>query len=246
MAFRELVSMSLTDMFVNELEKMILSGELKVGEKLPTERELASEMKVSLAVVNGGIRRLTELGFLRIAPRKGVFVADYKREGNINTLSAIVEYSGDYYNEELVSALAAFRRGFEASVTAEACEKCSAEDLAFIEKSVLAFCNEQDTGILGKLAFSIHHAIAAASGNVVYALMIATFRPIYISSYNAMLKLKRGREGSARFFIRLLECIREHDRESARTLVTESVDSWDETFRIAYKDGEVYNPSAKA
>ena len=72
MAFQALVSPSLTDLFVEQVQGMILSGELKVGEKLPTERELAATMKVSLAVVNGGISRLAARGFVRIAPRKGV------------------------------------------------------------------------------------------------------------------------------------------------------------------------------
>ena len=52
MAFRELVSPSLTELFVKELEGMILSGELLPGQKLPPEREMAKRMKVSLAVVN--------------------------------------------------------------------------------------------------------------------------------------------------------------------------------------------------
>lgn len=55
MAFQTLVSPSLTDLFVEQVQGMILSGELKVGEKLPTERELAATMKVSLAVVIGEI-----------------------------------------------------------------------------------------------------------------------------------------------------------------------------------------------
>ena len=82
MAFRELVSPSLTELFVKELEGMILSGELLPGQKLPPEREMAKRMKVSLAVVNGGITRLSAKGFLRVVPRKGTFVADYIRDGS--------------------------------------------------------------------------------------------------------------------------------------------------------------------
>ena len=73
MAFKRLTAPSLTDLFVEEIKTMILSGQLAIGEKLPTERQLAEEMNVSLAVVNAGIKRLSALGFIRIAPRKGIY-----------------------------------------------------------------------------------------------------------------------------------------------------------------------------
>ncbi len=81
MAFKKLSTVSLTDLFTEELKRMILTGELRAGEQLPPERQMASEMNVSLAVVHAGITRLTALGFLRVAPRKGIFVADYLRTG---------------------------------------------------------------------------------------------------------------------------------------------------------------------
>ena len=121
MAFQALVSPSLTDLFVEQVQGMILSGELKVGEKLPTERELAATMKVSLAVVNGGISRLASRGFVRIAPRKGVYVEDYLRNGNISTLESILEYSENYFREDLLSAIMDFRRQFELKFTELAC-----------------------------------------------------------------------------------------------------------------------------
>ena len=58
MQFQKISTPSLKDLFVKELENKILSGELKVGDKLPSERELASSMQVSRAVVNAGIAEL--------------------------------------------------------------------------------------------------------------------------------------------------------------------------------------------
>ena len=86
MKFKELVTPSLTDLFIKELQRMILSGELKIGDKLPTERELSENMKVSRAVVNGGLNQLAEMGFIRIAPRKGAYVNDYIESGNMEVL----------------------------------------------------------------------------------------------------------------------------------------------------------------
>ena len=73
MQFQKISTPSLKDLFVKELENKILSGELKVGDKLPSERELASSMQVSRAVVNAGIAELEQKGFLIIKPRIGTF-----------------------------------------------------------------------------------------------------------------------------------------------------------------------------
>ena len=77
MQFQKISTPSLKDLFVKELENKILSGELKVGDKLPSERELASSMQVSRAVVNAGIAELEQKGFLIIKPRIGTFVENF-------------------------------------------------------------------------------------------------------------------------------------------------------------------------
>ena len=48
MEFKKLNAPSLRELFVNELQNMILSGKLEIGSKLPPERELAESMKVLL------------------------------------------------------------------------------------------------------------------------------------------------------------------------------------------------------
>ena len=52
MAFREIVAPTVKELFIQQLEGMILSGELRPGDRLPTERELADEMKISKTVVH--------------------------------------------------------------------------------------------------------------------------------------------------------------------------------------------------
>ena len=44
MEFKKLNAPSLRELFVNELQNMILSGKLEIGSKLPPERELAESM----------------------------------------------------------------------------------------------------------------------------------------------------------------------------------------------------------
>ena len=92
---------------------MILSGELKTGEQLPTERELSENMKVSRAVVNGGLNQLANMGFIRIAPGKGAFVNDYVAEGDIHVLTAIMEYNGWKFTPEYLEPMLQIRKSIE-------------------------------------------------------------------------------------------------------------------------------------
>ena len=60
MEFAKLSAPSLKDLFVQQLQGMILSDELPMGTQLPPERELAQQMQVSRAVVNGGLAELAQ------------------------------------------------------------------------------------------------------------------------------------------------------------------------------------------
>ena len=101
MEFQKISSPSLRELFVDQLEHMILSGKLKIGEKLPPERQLAEMMQVSRAVVNSGISELEKKGFLIVKPRSGTYVADYRRKGTLDTLMSIMKYNGGRIRNEV-------------------------------------------------------------------------------------------------------------------------------------------------
>ena len=67
MPFQQISAPSLRELFVQQLEGLILSGELRPGDHLHTERELADEMKISKTVVHEGLRELLAIGAKRTA-----------------------------------------------------------------------------------------------------------------------------------------------------------------------------------
>jgi DNA-binding FadR family transcriptional regulator len=71
MGFSKINAMSLTDLFVQQVENMILSGELNIGEQLPSARELCVKMGVSRPVISAGIVELEKMGLCRDSPPKG-------------------------------------------------------------------------------------------------------------------------------------------------------------------------------
>ena len=129
MKFKELVTPSLTELFIKEMERLILSGELKIGERLPTERELSDKMKVSRAVINGGLNHLADIGFIRIVPRKGAFVDDYIANGNVDVLAAIMEYNSWRFTPEFLEPILQLRTSIEPYAMELAAQNASQEHL---------------------------------------------------------------------------------------------------------------------
>lgn len=100
MKFNQIIAPSMKELFIKEIEALILSGQLKVGDKLPTERELADEMKISRTIVNLGLSELKNKGFIDIVPRKGAFVADYAKNGKLDTLISIINFNGGRFDKK--------------------------------------------------------------------------------------------------------------------------------------------------
>ena len=90
---------SVREAFVQAIEDKILSGELKVGDRLPPARQLCAEMGVSLTIVNAGMSELAAKGFVEIKPRHGTFVADYRMQGTIETMVAMMRFNGGDLNK---------------------------------------------------------------------------------------------------------------------------------------------------
>ena len=113
MVFHKIRSLSMTELFVREIKRMILMGELKIGDRLPPERELAQKMGLKLTVVNSGIAQLQQMGFLKAAPRQAVFVEDYLTNGNIRTMMEMIDFTDHVIDEDLLELMIHIRATLE-------------------------------------------------------------------------------------------------------------------------------------
>ncbi|MFR5421386.1 MAG: GntR family transcriptional regulator [Oscillospiraceae bacterium] len=66
MGFRQIQAPTLRELFVDQVIGMIFSGELKVGDRLPSERELSEQMHISRSMVHTGLEDLERMGFIRM------------------------------------------------------------------------------------------------------------------------------------------------------------------------------------
>ena len=79
---REIQRISITDMVANDLRDMIQSGEYQVGDRMPTETEICTRMKVSRTSVREALRMLQAMGYVEIRPGRGTYVADGRAKGS--------------------------------------------------------------------------------------------------------------------------------------------------------------------
>lgn len=64
----------------NQIKELILTGQLKAGEQLPSIRIMAKDLKIGIVTCRRAYDDLCEEGFLISHPGKGVFVAEVNRE----------------------------------------------------------------------------------------------------------------------------------------------------------------------
>ena len=184
MEFREIVAPSIKELFVQQLEGMILSGQLQPGEKLPTERELADEMKISKTVVHEGLRELHRLGFLNIASRRGVTVADYAQTGSLETLRAIMDFHGGIPDRKTALSILKLRYYLEAPAM---------EELAVLQRQAEeASC--RSTAEFAQALFRYHRGITFLSGNTITPLIFNAFATVNLAFWQEYV----AAEGAAR------------------------------------------------
>jgi DNA-binding FadR family transcriptional regulator len=113
------------------LEDLILEGEYRPGDSLPTEVEMATQLEVSRAVVRDAMRALTTKGLVEIRHGVGTFVTDTGRERLAEALEISLR-RGDYTPWELYIV----RRGLERVVIEQAVEKATAAEIAEMRESL--------------------------------------------------------------------------------------------------------------
>ena len=177
MGFTKIETLSLTDLFVQQIQNMILSGELEVGERLPPARELSLRMGVSRPVISAGLVELEKLGFVEIRPRQGVYVSDYRRRGTVETLVAIMRYNGGALRRGEVKALLEVREALELLCLRLVLDTCGDEELETLAPLLEAVREARNHEDAAEKVFLFHHELAVLSGNVLLPLLYYSFKP---------------------------------------------------------------------
>ena len=163
----------------DQLRQLIDSGEFAVGSRLPSERELAEQFKLSRPTVREALIALEVEGRVRIRVGSGIFVlgasAETRPRGN---------HEGPF---ELLRA----REFVEGAIAAEAAVQCKAEDIDRLD-DVLTRMKASEHPSEATIGFDreFHTSVAGILGNAVLVRFIGElfderFNPYFVrlSSY---------------------------------------------------------------
>lgn len=172
---------SLKEIFVDRFEELILSGKLSIGQRLPSERELALQMNVSRPVVHEGLVELAAKGLITIRPRHGAVVNDYRKHGSPEILNSLFNYHKGNLDPKMLSSILSMRILVEMETAKLAARNRTEEQLADFTRLLAAEkkIKPSDVDALVEVDFEFHHLITMATDNVIYPLLMNSMKSIY-------------------------------------------------------------------
>lgn len=222
MGFTKITNVSLTELFVQQIENMILSGELAVGEQLPPARELSVRMGVSRPVISAGLIELEKLGFIEIRPRQGAFVSDYRRKGTVETLVAIMRYNGGAMRDNEVTSLLQVRNSLESLCMELVIQNATDCELASVAPLLQAIEEAKLPEDAADAIYAFHHELAALSGNMLLPLLYHSFKPESLYLWTISFK-KEGKQKLCDAKVRLYQALLNRDTQEAIRLTQQRV-----------------------
>ncbi len=232
--FSKIKAEGLKELFVKDIEAKIISGQLSPGEKLPAERELAAMTGVSRSIVNSGILELASKGFVRVIPRRGTIVKDYKNEGTSSILSSIMNYHQGKLNLRLFNNMMDTRLLIEVECAGLAAINRTEEDLIILGSLIKNAKGENGIESRVDCNYNFHHRITIASGNMVYAMIFKSFEPACKNLIRYYFQTGDYLEQSLASHLTLLEALTKQNEEKARqTMEQILLEGRDKLARVA-------------
>jgi DNA-binding FadR family transcriptional regulator len=118
--------MAVTDEAIEKLKGMIVSGELRPGERLPREADLATSLGLSRSSLREAVRALSLVRILDVRQGDGTYVSSLAADSLLDALNFIVEFHRDASVLELLEV----RRILEPAASARAAVRVTAEATA--------------------------------------------------------------------------------------------------------------------
>lgn len=150
----------MTDEAILQIKRMIISGELAPGDRLPPEKELSEQLAVSRSSLREAVKALVMFRVLDVRRGDGTFVTSLQPTVLTEALAFVVELHQDSTVLELMEV----RRILEAAAVRRAVRNVTAEDLDLLRAEV-SIGTDIDVDELVAHDLRFHEGIARIAGN---------------------------------------------------------------------------------
>jgi GntR family transcriptional repressor for pyruvate dehydrogenase complex len=207
----------ISEEIVNQIKQLISNGELKPGDRIPSERELATMLGVSRPSVREAIMVLEAMGFLESRQGGGTYVKALTEGSIMDPLAKLIEKR----DPELLRSLAEVRMGLEGWSAYLAAKRANENDIAELRR--LYYVMEQQAKRGGwdpEVDAEFHYAITAASHNSLQMHVLDSIHSLFHTTIQVALMEFYQQEGHVQLLLthhrEIMEAIAAHEPELAR------------------------------
>lgn len=196
--FKKINRSSLVQVVIDRLTDAMIKGELKPGDKIPTEMELAEQLGIARNTVREAVKILVYMGVLEIRRPDGTFVMNGFSDNLIDPM-----IYGIILNQKNENELQELRAMTEAGVLNNAISKCTDEEVVLLKEKLALlkeaiFAEDQNVDRVFERDNEFHAAITEMGKNVMISkinamVMLLTNNTRY-ESVKYMIESKRNQE----------------------------------------------------
>jgi GntR family transcriptional repressor for pyruvate dehydrogenase complex len=224
---------SVVDAVSDRLRGEILSGRLRPGTRLPSERELSLALGVNRLTLRASLARLEALGLVTTRHGAGTIVASWRERAGLEMLGTLVRglKLADPTWHDLVRSVMEVRRILAAEAVALAAARHTEEDLAAIATCAQVLVEHVDDPVsFARADLAFMRAVCKAARNLGLELFLNTFArwPEEHPQLVTILYDDTGR--LAELYPAVIDLIRSRDSEAARFLARRAIEELDEAW----------------
>ena len=203
---------STAELVRKRIQNMIESGELKPGDRLPAERELAEQFQVSRASLRAALHSIAGMGLLQFRHGSGTYITDGPPLLAGSPLSLLARLHG-FSDDEMFEA----RRQLEVGVAALAAERATDADIAALQAAIDGMARsllQPRKYLVHDIDF--HRAVAEASKNPILGSLVEMVSDALFKQRSRTVGHARDLKSSLSMHRRIAKAIAAHDSERAR------------------------------
>ncbi|MDR3552911.1 MAG: FadR/GntR family transcriptional regulator [Clostridia bacterium] len=210
-----LMKTRLYENIVNQFMDMIRTGELKPGDKLPTERELAAQLNVSRTAIREALRSMELMGLIDSKVGSGTYIREMTLDKLLDSFASVLT-TNDRMNIEMLEV----RLLLEVEIARRAARKNGEGHIAALEKSISIMEDEIRKGKLGLEGDNAFHTeLAKAADNLAMISLLGLCDELLASTRKAALKALPDPKIGLMQHREILEAVRGGDVEKAGSLM---------------------------
>ena len=200
---------SLVEGVCQQLAELIRGGSADEERWLPAERSLAEKLGVSRTVVREATKRLEQQGMLEIQHGTGIKIVDRLHRPLNDSLTLLIPDVA-----ERLQQLNETRLSIEPDAAAFAAERATKEQIRMLRRIQTQLETAPDNAAAIEADIAMHHAIADASGNRIYRLILDSLAELGIASRLRTIG-RIGKQTAIEHHAQILDAIERHDPVAA-------------------------------